>query len=62
MGKKKVKVDADTCIGCGLCAGMCPQTFQMNLDNKSEVVNDEVSDCAENTKDNCPVQAISIND
>jgi ferredoxin len=55
-----IKVNKDKCIGCGLCAGMCPETFQMDADNKSEVVNPEVNDCAKNAEQNCPVQAITI--
>lgn len=55
-----VKVDKKTCIGCGLCAGMCPDTFEMDADNKSEVINPEISDCAKNAVKNCPVQAISL--
>ena len=49
-----VKVDKNKCIGCGMCAGMCPETFQMNLDGKAEVVIDAVTDCAKNAAENCP--------
>ena len=56
-----VKVDKNKCIGCGLCAGMCPETFHMDLDGKSEVINEAVTDCAKNAADNCPVEAISVN-
>jgi len=55
-----VKVDKNKCIGCGLCAGTCPENFQMDLDGKSEVINDEVTDCAKNAAANCPVEAISV--
>lgn len=55
-----VKVDKKTCIGCGLCAGMCPDTFEMDADNKSELINPEITDCAKNAVKNCPVQAISL--
>ena len=55
-----VKVDKNKCIGCGLCAGMCPDTFIMDEDNKSKVINPEVNDCAKNAAQNCPVDAISI--
>ncbi|MDI3496584.1 MAG: ferredoxin [Patescibacteria group bacterium] len=54
-----VKVDQNKCIGCGLCAGLCPETFQINADNKSEVVNPQDTDCSKNAEQNCPVQAIS---
>ncbi|MDP2944505.1 MAG: ferredoxin [bacterium] len=55
-----VKVDKNKCIGCGLCAGMCPETFRMDLDGKSEVIKSEVTDCAKNAAANCPVEAISV--
>ena len=55
-----VKVDKNKCIGCGLCAGMCPETFQMDLDGKSSVIKDEATDCSKNAADSCPVGAISV--
>lgn len=58
--KYMVKVDKKICIGCGLCAGICPDTFEMDEDNKSEVINPEVTECAANAVKNCPVQAISL--
>jgi len=56
-----VKVDKNKCVGCGMCAGMCPETFQMDLNGKSEVVNGAVTDCAKNAAESCPVEAISLN-
>ena len=56
-----VKVDQNKCIGCGMCAGMCPETFIMSAMGKAEVVNSEASDCAKNAAANCPVEAISVN-
>jgi len=53
-------VDKNKCIGCGICAGMCPETFQMDLDGKSEVIKNEVTDCAKNAAADCPVEAISV--
>ena len=32
----KVIVDKDTCIGCGLCCGVCPEVFSMDDEDKAE--------------------------
>ncbi len=55
-----IKVDQDKCVGCGMCAGLCPETFVMNAAGKSEVLNGEVNDCAKNAAENCPVGAIIL--
>ncbi len=59
----KAKVDAETCIGCGMCEGTCPEVFEM--DGELAVVKaDPVPPAAEETcqaaADDCPVDAISI--
>ena len=55
-----VKVNQNGCIGCGLCVGLCPETFRMNDQGKSEVINDKVTDCVKNAVEACPVQVISL--
>jgi len=60
----KAKVDKNSCIGCGLCEGICPKVFQMNEDNIAEVIVDEIptDDIADanEAKESCPVEAITI--
>ncbi len=55
-------VDQELCIGCGACAGACPEVFEI-LDEKSNVrvdpVPDEYQSCALSAEDGCPVGAIS---
>lgn len=58
----KVKVNQDVCIGCGLCAGVCPSVFELGDEGKAQVTVDEVSvddeAAASEAADSCPVGAI----
>jgi ferredoxin len=61
-GSIPVKVDQDTCIGCGLCTSLCPQVFEMGDEGKARVIkpNAEKEKCAKEAADSCPVTAITI--
>lgn len=58
------KVNKESCIGCGTCASLAGEVFQMGADGKAEVVSG--CDCTgkeelvNQAKDACPVQAISV--
>jgi len=53
-----VKIDTGKCIGCGLCASMCPEGFEMK-EGKAHVKNPKAK-CIKETADSCPVDAIKI--
>lgn len=55
-----ITVDKETCIGCGTCAALCPETFQMSDDGKSDVISQSDAECAKNAAQSCPVQAIKV--
>ena len=54
-----VKVDKKKCIGCGACASICPEVFEMDKDGKSKVKAQKNLPCVKEAIDNCPAQAIS---
>lgn len=54
-------VDQDECTGCGLCADTAPNTFEMNADDVSEVINPQGDDedTIQEAIDDCPVECIT---
>ena len=65
---QKIEVNKDICIGCGACQAICPEVFEINDEGLATVktetsitnLSDEVLEMATDAKENCPVQAISI--
>lgn len=60
----KAIINEDLCIGCGLCAEICPEVFEMNDDMIAVVIVDEVpselEDSAREAAESCPVEAITL--
>jgi len=59
----KAKVDPDLCTGCELCIETCPEVFEMKDDVsvvKVEVIPEDAEECAKQAAEECPVEAISI--
>ncbi len=54
-----VKVDKAKCIGCGACASICPDVFEIGDDGKSHVKAEKDLPCVKEAIDSCPVDAIS---
>ena len=59
----KAKVDADLCIGCGLCVSTCPEVYKMEDDKavvSVSIVPKEAEENCQKASDECPVTAIVI--
>ncbi len=64
MGKYKIEINRDLCIGDGACVGEAPNTFEMDADNIAIVkdanghTDEEILQAAQV----CPVDAIILTD
>jgi ferredoxin len=63
----KVTVDEDLCTACGLCVDTCPEVFDLGDDDdvaqvKVDVVPEEFEELCEQAAEECPSEAIIIED
>lgn len=56
---KKVKVDPEMCIGCGLCVGSHPEIFDFDAEGKAAAIAEGDDAAVEDAVASCPVSAIS---
>lgn len=65
MSKYRIEVDESTCIGCGVCEGVCADNWQLAEKGgayKGNSKKAEVDDlgCNMDAAENCPVTCIHI--
>lgn len=59
----KATLERDGCLGCGLCAEICPEVFQLADDSLAEVhgmVTPANAAAAHEAEHSCPVAVIQI--
>lgn len=57
----KVTIDAELCVGCGTCAAIAPELFEMNGEGKADFigeVTDENMEVLDRAISMCPTTAI----
>jgi len=65
IGKLKVKVDRDLCIGAATCVAVAPMTYVMDSEAKAIILKTAVGDAPDTVIEAakaCPVAAIIIED
>lgn len=57
-----VEIDRDGCIGCGVCADICPDVFRIADDGLSEVIAkpEGFEDAVKEAAESCPVEVIHV--
>ncbi len=61
----RATVDADLCTGCELCTETCPEIFEIQGDVAvaiADVIPVDAVECARQAAEDCPVEAISLED
>jgi ferredoxin len=61
----KAVVDQDLCLGCAICVDVCPAVFEMQGDKaqaKVDPVPAGAEDACREAADQCPADAIKIED
>ena len=59
----EVAINQDACIGCGICADLCSDTFELRSDNKAHVKQEPDNSheaCATEAVQDCPTSAIIV--
>lgn len=56
-----VKIDEEKCVGCGLCASLNPDVFELGDDGKAHVINPKApAKDSKEAAESCPTEAITL--
>lgn len=55
-----IKVNENTCIGCGACVAIAPENFDFSDAGLSTVISEEVTETTHEAAAACPVSAIEV--
>ena len=60
----KVIQQREECIGCGVCAAVCPDNWEMADDGLASPLNDSIDEigCNQEAADSCPTSCIQLED
>ena len=57
-------VDADACVGCGLCTEICPEIFEIRADDvaqaRPQVIDQDLFRACRKAAESCPLGAITL--
>jgi ferredoxin len=59
----RLRIDKESCVGCGNCADICPDAIEMDGDlavAKITDVPDKLQACCREAADSCPVEAVIL--
>ena len=68
----EVTIDQDACTGCGTCAALCDEVYELGSSGKAQLVEEYQGDdaasgtvpddigCTESGAQSCPVDAINV--
>ncbi|HNY74031.1 MAG: ferredoxin [Methanomicrobia archaeon] len=59
---KKVRIDRDACIGCGLCVSVMPEVFEFDDEGKARVHTQPAEGVEVEVANDCPTGAIIVED
>lgn len=58
----QITIDEQKCVGCGRCTELCPEIFKLSENGKATVTKTEDNECAMKAADECPVEAIFVDE